>query len=194
MRLAELLAELDELQADDARRPQLNAQVRAEFAADENGARTFLLTTLDVCDPAQALHAMAIVEALAGDPDRWIALLQSYFDAVATRAAECPSAITVLTAYAFLEHGSGKRKSDLLPRYVALTRANEPELRRAAIELLAGFEISHAPGVRDALLALLRDDDWRVRRDAEALMREAQALPPDYRTPIGDRMRRMFGS
>jgi hypothetical protein len=191
----ERLQDVADEQVRDVRRNELNAKMRAEAVRDPDAVRKFL-SGLDVCQPEQAFRAMAIVEALAGASDS-MDLLGWYFDLVARAVVPCAgieTATQVLTTYAFLEHGEGKRKFEFLPRYIALARSEVTELRRAALDLLSGFEIASAPGVRDAVVRLLTDGDWRIRRDAESLLREQSVLPSGYKPSFGDRMRRLFGS
>jgi hypothetical protein len=200
--LEELLRTLEETesltdrQVKETSRQKVNAEIRTLLTRNLDAARSFLQKQ-NICHPASALVAASLVEALAGGQNQEFHLLQWYFDVATLEAAKCPeatSAASVLTSYAFLEHRTDTRKFDMLPRYVALAHSTETHLRHAAVELLAGFEVATAPGVRDELTRMLSDTNWRVRNYAEDLLREEGVLPSGYRPSLLDRLRRRIFS
>jgi hypothetical protein len=180
----EALEDIPDEDEQDRARDVINARIRTALRSNP-GARTYL-ENIPICDSEQAFVAMSMIEALAvGEPDDDdVRMLEWYFDVAAKKAESCPDqpyVLQVLTSYVHLEDGSGVHKFDLLPRYLALTRSRVAPLRRTAVDLLLGFEVASAPGVRDALLRLLSDRDSSVRRAAEELLREENALPMSYR-------------
>jgi hypothetical protein len=180
----------------ESTRVDLDTQIRDLVERNQVELRRFL-GSRDLCQVDQARQAMALVEALAKYRDPPVDVLKWYFRVAREKVCQCAdnlTAVQVLASFAYLEQGGGKALFHLLPQYRELCRSESPPLRRAAIDLLGGFQLAHAPGARDALVKLLQDTDWRVRRDAEVLLREDGLLPSSYRTTLLDRVRRTFRS
>lgn len=135
----------------------------------------------------EAWQASAEIEALALEPAAWMSLLRTYFSAAAEAAVTCPrsaAALSVVAAFAFLEQAESRGKFEMLPLYLDLAHSPRAELRRAAVDLLGGFEVATAPGVRDELIRLLRDEEWRD--DGDAAVTPAAPPPP----PVAATLRR----
>jgi hypothetical protein len=192
------IADLDETyslpdeKAQEAARAKINAEIRATFRTQPQAARAFLYEA-DLCDEEQAFAASELVEALAGGDAEELRLLSAYFEVAVNKVSKCPRQSVsrfVIGSYDFVE---GRGRFEMLPQYLRLTRSGVKQLRRTAVDLLYGFDVATtAPGVRDELVRLLADPDWQVRRLAEDLLREEGALPPDYRRPLLDRIRRLL--
>lgn len=178
----------------DAKRADICSRIR-NTARSWPGQFLSHVDNLNFCMPEDASHAMDLVEALSSEPGEWRRELIHIFETAVAASVGCPesqSPANVLSSFAFLEGAAEPGHAEMLPRYVELTKAASPRLRRAAIDLFGGFQISSTAGLRALLVASLRDPDWQVRRDAEVLLADEQLLPDKYRTPVADRIRRFL--
>lgn len=190
------LARLNEF-PEDAEETRLIEEICRKARADRDGTIRFL-RSLDVQQRQPATHAIGLIESLSDCAEEWSDVFVAEFKRIAGVAAESSDSsepIHVLESFAILEHEGAKPvHSRMLPAYLELARSPQPRLRQAAVELLAGFETNLLPRVRETLLAMLNDPDWRVRREAEWLLKDDGLLPRGYRTRILDRVRRVFKS
>ena len=94
-----------------------------------------------------------------------------------------------LRTFDFMEQSSRFREKAYALHLEGLSSPAE-FVRIGAVRSLHGWQVCDEPGGREALLRCLSDASWRVRQEAEWLLRDEGQLPPGYRTSLIDRARR----
>jgi hypothetical protein len=178
----------------EERRAAIYARMRARAReAPEQLARWSL--TLDPYDARGSLQLAEVYEALAPDAG----VLQEFFVGQLDRLLRaCEArprsreAFSALDALAFVEERSEALSAAMRRRLLEALPSPAASVRRAAVDLLGGHDVASDARARAALMASLRDPDWKVRALSESSLSPLGLLPTDYEVPVTDRLRRRF--
>lgn len=171
------------------RSAELYAEIRERARQD-----LFTLSTwiqgIDLTDADSSLFYSDIIEALSQGSPEFDDFLLVEIERVRAECEKSPGRWTrfALGAFEFLEDSDESVREALKESHLRGIRSETLEVRLAAISALHGWTIRASDDVRDALVERLDDRSWRVRKNAEWLLRDEDLLPQGYRVRWRDRL------
>lgn len=192
--LAELNAPASELthEAQEAIYSRMRAQAKASPVRLAEW-----IQTLDPTDEGQADRLTEVYEALAPDAVAleafFLAELNRLLSVCEAHPGSKPAFFALYCLSLFDVEAPESLQRAARDRLVLGLGSSSASVRRACVDMLAGFDIGRDAAARAATEAALRDSDWRVRTFAESTLSEAGLLPQGYRASLIDRLRRKMG-
>ena len=146
-----------------------------------------VLYGLNLDDGSSSRSYSLAIEALALSSTDLESLLEDEFRRVTQVVESAPTQnkFRALRAFEFMEQSEHYRAA-ALQLHLSNLDSQVRQVRRAAIKGLHGWNASEEPVVKTHLLRHLDDPCWKVRYEAEWLLKDEDLLPEGYRTPLKD--------